>query len=75
MACSTNGYSYEDDSWGGGHGQFTYYFAEEGMHDGLADVRAKDGIVTDEEAFDYAKANCIYQSPVIADSFDKDLRP
>jgi hypothetical protein len=74
MACSANGVSYEGD-WGGGHGQFTYYFAEEGMLYGSADVRADDGVVTDEEAFDYAKANCQFQAPVIADGFTDDLLP
>lgn len=28
-----------------------------------------------EEAFDYAKANCIYQTPTINDSFTNDLLP
>ncbi len=74
MACSANGYSYEGD-WGGGHGQFTYYFVEEGMADGLADVRPDDERETVEEAFDYAKANCRYQSPVITDAFADDLLP
>ena len=74
MACSATGLSYEG-SWGDGHGQFTYYFAEEGMENGLADVRTHDSKVTVEEAFDYAKANCIYQTPTIADGFTNDLLP
>jgi len=32
-------------------------FAEEGYGRRLTDVRAKDGAVTNEEAFDYAKLN------------------
>jgi len=75
MACTANGLSYEGASWGGGHGQFTYYFAEEGMRMALADVRPPDKKVTVEEAFDYAKANCIYQTPTIADGFTNDLLP
>ena len=75
MACSATGLSYEGAQWGGGHGQFTYYFAEEGMRYSSADVRISDGKVTVEEAFDYAKANCVYQAPTIADGFEKDLAP
>lgn len=59
MACSENGLSYEDDSWG--NGQFTYYFVDQGMLDSKADTYDNlVGIadVTVEEAFDYAKANC-----------------
>ena len=75
MACSANGLSYEG-SWGGGHGQFTYYFAMEGMGQSLADSAAdQDTVVTVEEAFDYAKPRCLWQTPTIADSFDKDLLP
>jgi hypothetical protein len=75
MACSINGLSYEGDAWGGGHGQFTYYFAEEGMHDKNADVRPKDTYVTVEEAFDYAKVNCQFQTPTITDGFTSDMLP
>ncbi len=75
MACSINGLSYEGDGWGGGHGQFTYYFAEEGMQDNSADVRPQDSKVTVEEAFDYAKVNCRFQTPTIADGFTKDMLP
>jgi hypothetical protein len=74
MACSENGLSYEDDSWG--NGQFTYYFVNQGMmgskadtYDNIADVVD----VTIEEAFDYAKANCRMQKPAISDSFNNDL--
>ena len=75
MACSSNGLSYEGVQWGGGHGQFTYYFAEEGMYGGSADLRTKDGKVTVEEAFDFAKSLCVYQTPTIADGFTNDLLP
>jgi len=75
MACSANGLSYESADWGGGHGQFTYYFVEQGMNNRYADVKPEDQQVTDEEAFDYAKANCQFQTPVIADKFTNDLLP
>jgi hypothetical protein len=75
MASTINGMSLEGAAWGGGHGQFTYYFAEEGMQMARADVRTHDGQVTVEEAFDYAKANCKSQTPVIADGFTNDLLP
>jgi len=79
MACSESGLSYEDSSWG--NGQFTYYFVDQGMLGGKADRydHDKDGIVSEktdvvvEEAFDYAKANCQSQKPVISDSFSNDL--
>jgi len=81
MACSESGLSYESSSWGGGHGQFTYYFVNQGMLGGQADKydhdediilsEATDVVV--EEAFDYAKANCRRQKPTISDSFDNDL--
>ncbi|MEI8200434.1 MAG: caspase family protein [Eubacteriales bacterium] len=73
MACTANGLSYEGDSWGGGHGQFTYYFVMQGLDAGKADSFTKDGIVTVEEAFDYSKVNCISQTPTIADGFQNDL--
>jgi len=75
MASTINSMSLEGTAWGGGHGQFTYYFAEEGMQMAKADVRPNDSQVTVEEAFDYAKANCKSQTPTIADGFDKDLLP
>ena len=75
MASTINGMSLEGAGWGGGHGQFTYYFAEEGMELTKADVRPPDNQVTVEEAFDYANANCKSQTPTIADGFDKDLLP
>ncbi|MBM4461836.1 MAG: caspase family protein [Chloroflexi bacterium] len=81
MACSETGVSYESSSWGGGHGQFTYYFVDQGMLSGLADKYDYDrdgklkepGDVSIEEAFDYAKANCLKQTPSIRDSFINDL--
>ena len=73
MACTATGLSYEGDSWGGGHGQFTYYFVMQGMDAGKADTFTKDGVVTVEEAFDYSKANCVWQTPTIADGFQYDL--
>lgn len=73
MACSESGVSYEFESLG--HGQFTYYFAVEGMHNNKADTNTANGLVTIEEAFDYAKANCVYQKPTISDSFTNDLLP
>jgi hypothetical protein len=75
MACSATGLSYEGATWGGGHGQFTWYFAEEGMYNQKADVKPIDTKVTVEEAFDYAKSKCVSQSPVIADGFANDLLP
>jgi len=75
MASTINSMSLEGAAWGGGHGQFTYYFAEEGMWNAKADVRPKDNQVTVEEAFDYAKANCKSQTPTIADGFTNDLLP
>lgn len=78
MASTINGMSLEGDAWGGGHGQFTYYFAEEGMDYALADTYdsiPKTPDVTVEEAFDYASANCRNQIPVIADGFADGLLP
>ena len=75
MASTINGMSLEGAAWGDGHGQFTYYFAEEGMRMALADIRPPDKKVTVEEAFDYANANCKSQAPTIADGFTNDLLP
>ena len=71
--------SYEGDAWE--HGEFTYYFVEEGMLVGKADIYDHDGDdvlpesddVVVEEAFDYAKANCSYDKPTISDEFADDL--
>lgn len=73
MACSETGVSYEFSDLG--HGQFTYYFVVEGMLQSLADTNKQDGLVTDEEAFDYAVSNCLYQKPTISDQFTYDLLP
>jgi hypothetical protein len=81
MACSETGVSYESGSWGGGHGQFTYCFVDQGMRSGLAGKYDynKDGFyyqprdVSVEEAFDYAKTNCRWQTPAVSDSFTNDL--
>lgn len=76
MACSTKGVSYEGSQWGGGHGQFSYYFGIDGMGLKAADSASnKDNVVTVEEAFDYAKANCLWQTPTISDGFQDDLLP
>ncbi len=71
MATTENGIAYEVETLQ--NGQFTYYFVEEGMIKKKADTTPKDDYVTVEEAFDYAKANCIRQTPTISDSFEKDL--
>jgi hypothetical protein len=71
--------SYEGDAWE--NGQFTYYFVGQGMLSGKADRYDHDGDtvlleprdVAVEEAFDYAKANCQMQKPIISDRFDNDL--
>jgi len=75
MASTINGMSLEGAAWGGGHGQFTYYFTEEGMEEALADTNTANGKVTVEEAFDYANANCKNQIPTISDGFTNDLLP
>lgn len=72
MASTATGYSYESSDYND-HGQFTYYFAEKGMLQGLADGTDVDQLVTVEEAFDYAKLSCISQTPTIADLFSNDL--
>lgn len=72
MGSTISGYSYEGD-WGGGHGQFTYYFALQGLGLNFADTFPDDNNTTIEEAFDYAKSKCKRQKPTIADSFEHDL--
>jgi hypothetical protein len=78
MATTESGTGYEFDSLE--HGQFSYYFVNEGMIKGKADKYDHNGDyvqddVTIEEAFDYARANCIIQKPTISDSFENDLLP
>jgi len=77
MGSTINSMSLEGSQWDD-HGQFTYYFAKQGMEQGLADTydnlpRVSD--VTVEEAFDYASTNCKNQTPTIADGFTNDLLP
>jgi hypothetical protein len=75
MASTETGYSYEL----GGRirsGEFTYWFANDGMYDGRADY--VDNVlgradVTVEEAWDWANANCVYDTPTIDDKFTDDL--
>jgi hypothetical protein len=79
MAAGEHGYSYEGDQWQ--NGEFTYYFVHQALELGLANVHDYDGDrtlaeplqVTVEEAFDYTKANCDLDRPVISDSFTDDL--
>lgn len=76
-ASSETGLSYEGDQWG--NGQFTYYFFEQGIVSSAADRFDHDGTqsadVTAEEAFDYAKPLCRWQSPQIFDGFTDDILP
>ena len=75
MACRENQISVETSPWENWeNGQFTYYFVEEGMSTDKADVN-NDGMVTFEEAFDYAKANCLRQTPTANDNFTYDMLP
>jgi hypothetical protein len=71
MACKETQLSLESSTWK--NGQFTYYFVDQGMLAGKADANA-DGIVTCEEAFDYAKTNCQRQTPTISDNFTYDMQ-
>jgi len=81
MASTENGYSYEIETLE--NGEFTYYFVDEGISDGLANIHDYDEDtiieeleqVTVEEAFDYAKANCALDKPTIGDNFEDDLLP
>ena len=77
MATTERGYAIEGTEWGGGHGEFSYYFVEQGMRFGYADVYDHDGEptadVTMEEAFDYAKTSCAYDKPTVGDYFENDL--
>ncbi len=81
MACGEHGYSYELS--GLQNGEFTYYFAQEGILGGHANTHDYDNgtatgesaQVTAEEAYDYTKANCDLDRPVISDGFADDLLP
>lgn len=79
MAADERSYAYEGDEWG--QGEFTYYLAE-GIVGGAANTHDYLGYgtglppqVTAEEAFDYAKVNCVEDKPVIVDAFPDDLWP
>lgn len=72
MACKETQASWEMSTYE--NGQFTYYFVDQGMLAGAADAN-NDGIVTCEEAFDYAAANCRRQAPTASDKFDDDMLP
>ncbi|MFH1036619.1 MAG: caspase family protein [Patescibacteria group bacterium] len=65
-----------------GEGVFSHYFVKEGMFQGLADgtnaLKASDGTVAVEEAFDYAKTHIpsylkSRQKPIVSDNFTNDL--
>jgi hypothetical protein len=81
MATTESGLAYESTAWE--HGEFSYYFIDEGMFQGEANTHDYDGDsilkepeqVTTEEAYDYAKANCKYDKPTIGDFFEDDLLP
>jgi len=81
MASTENGYSYETDALE--NGEFTYYFVQEGIGGGKANIHdynddtviEQPAQVTVEEAFDYARANCSLDKPMIGDGFDDDLLP
>lgn len=72
MACAERQLSLESDAWG--NGQFSYYFADQGLLSEKADLNL-DGNITFEEAFDYAKANCRGQTPMAFDGFEFDMLP
>ena len=72
MACGENQLSLESSGWE--NGQFTYYFVNKGIQDGLAN-KDSNSVVTFEEAFDYAKAQCQRQTPVASDNFLTDMVP
>lgn len=74
-ACGINALSTESSAYGGGHGQFTWYFFCQGMDAGYADLKGTPGVVTAEEAFDYTKALSRSQTPVLSDGYANDLVP
>ncbi len=71
MASTENSLSYELSTIQ--NGEFTYYMVQLGMTS-LAD-KNQDGKVTVEEAYDYAKPNCRYDSTTASDGFPNDLIP
>lgn len=74
MACEEKGLSYETENLQ--NGVFTYYLVDKGILQGSADANPKNGVVTVEEAFDYARANvptAVPQTPTISDSFVNDM--
>ena len=81
MASTESGSSYEISALQ--NGEFTYYFAEEGILLGQANIHDYDtdtvlnepDQVTVEEAFDYAVTNCTNDKPTIGDYFENDLLP
>jgi len=76
MASTATTLSYEWSSLQ--NGEFTYYMIEQGMSLGQADkYDSIPGLpdVTVEEAFDYANANRIRNTPTISDKFLNDLLP
>ena len=72
MASKENQLSSEGSVWK--HGQFTYYFLEQGITNAQADAN-QDTLVTFEEAFDYASIFCQDQTPTASDSFTNDMLP
>ncbi len=72
MASRENSLSYELS--GLENGEFTYYLVQRGMIDGDAD-KNQDDSVTVEEAYDYAKSYCRYDSLTASDAFVNDLLP
>lgn len=72
MASKENQLSIESSSLQ--NGQFTYYFADQGMLRRQADAN-HDALVTFEEAFDYASAYCQRQVPTASDGFINDMLP
>ena len=72
MASTENTLSYESSEIG--NGEFTYYIIDQGILSGFADKNG-DEAVTVEEAWDYAKLNCSWDSVTISDGFTDDLLP
>lgn len=79
MATTERGTAIESDALE--NGEFSYYFVDEGILQGKANIHDYDGDgelgeeeqVTVEETFDYAKSNCSFDKPTIGDYFDNDL--